>query len=85
VTADDAASDGVTVRPGPDNDLSERSNPDDGESPKEALRRIVNELDTGDPWTFAGGHSGRWGRAGVCRVRPRSARNRGEHDGRAAA
>jgi hypothetical protein len=47
-----------------------RSDPDDGESPEEALRRIVSVFDTGARWVTVGGHGSRWGMASLCRVRP---------------
>ena len=50
--------------------VPERGGPDHGESPEEALLRIVNVLDSGYGWELAGRHGGQWGRANVCRVRP---------------
>ena len=65
---DDAASDAVPAR-SPGTDLA-GNDPDHGESPEEALRRIVGHLDAEDRWMSVGEHRSRWGTADVCRVRP---------------
>jgi hypothetical protein len=48
-----------------------RDDADEDESPEQALRRIVDDLASGDDlWAFAGRNGGQWGYAQICRTGP---------------